>query len=212
MYLDNPSVVSYRVKKFLESIGIETTRIPNASHRAMFRINDFSTITANRPNEVFEFVFFFDHGSNRPSSTGSPSDRFSSGDVLRFTFGTFGSNFSTFFEFDDPSIYDTLLDIPFIVNAFNLIVSAGDPSFSVLQTLFNSETNTIDFSLDVLGIGSDGVRFDGFNFRHVLGTTTLEALGSNTSFLGRSIQLCSRTFFSNVALYRPLCFRFWLSP
>jgi hypothetical protein len=35
MYLANPSGVSYRVKQFLEGLGIETTRIPEGRTRAI---------------------------------------------------------------------------------------------------------------------------------------------------------------------------------
>ena len=35
MYLTNPDGVSYRIKKFLEGLGIQTTRIPNGRTRAI---------------------------------------------------------------------------------------------------------------------------------------------------------------------------------
>ena len=35
MYLENPDGVSYRIKKFLDGLGIRTTRIPNGRTRAI---------------------------------------------------------------------------------------------------------------------------------------------------------------------------------
>ncbi len=139
----------------------------NAGEGAELRIDFIDDTNLNQGlTNYFDHIFFF---------TGGPSTQaFSTGDILRLTFG----GFSHIFEFDDPSTYQNQ-PTNFGTRIFSVYTLAqGHPEYPPYSSAM-VVNNTLTLEL----LAGDGIRWDGFSFRHYDNLTTLNQTGGSVTTL-----------------------------